>query len=285
MLTGVVECYRTNRMQEEWEKLGGTFLQVNPKHFSFESTPQGLKQLSIPELNQGVDAIFDVGYHNYPELSTYIKQLVDGGATLLSGSTMLQPQHQSSAINRYQVLSTIEAPVPKTYFTFKDAADQIIPFLEFPVIIKNLETSRKKGVYKADNEGQYNKIIGGLDSNTAPIAVKQYIPHKREHRVVVIDYKVEAILTRTGSNNEFLGAFTESAKREAQNIDEYKELCRIATACSEALNYNYVGFDILEDDNGNYWVVDINKRAMFEITETITGVNIAEKICALLWQS
>lgn len=161
--------------------------------------------------------------------------------------------------------------------------DYIEKTLGYPVIVKSSYGSLGKGVYKADDRAQLERLARKL----------QFSPHffqrcivesmGRDVRVIVIGGKVAAAMLRQSeidfrSNLELGG--------RGEKFDCPADMARLCIKTAEILGLDYCGIDVLLGENG-YYVCEVNSNAFFGGIERVTGVNVArlyaEHICRSIY--
>ncbi len=208
-------------------------------------------------------------------------------------------------------------PVPKTIFAplcysqnlktpeeFFEVAEKE---LSYPMIIKESYGSMGKGVYKAENRAELEKIQEKL--KTVPHLLQKYEGARRgtDMRVIVVGGRAAAAMLRINDNDfrsnialggrgikvDFAGATSATsaagatvatvaagsargaAACENNENSEYSEFIKLAERAARYLKADYCGVDLLFDKNGKPIICEVNSNAFFGEIEKVTGVNVA----------
>ncbi len=275
---------RVSRIAEEWEKLGGKAQLVYCNELVFESTGENFTLLE-PALNlTHVDAVFGTSSSIMSDYIYYVDQLVRAGAVTLSNDLSAQTTLQQSYMHRYAEVARAGIRTPKTIYFTARSLHSVVERIGYPFVLKKLRSSAKRGIKfmrsAADLELKWPKIA----NNDRVFVAKEYIKHRAEWRVTVVDGEVVSIFERRGTTEGLLAGFNSSAIRTPVDPASAENLCAVALKTCELLGYEMAGIDIVQDEQGELFVLDINKYFHFTSAEEITKVNVAEKIAQLLWK-
>ncbi len=159
-----------------------------------------------------------------------------------------------------------------------ETLDAVEKMLGYPVVVKTSYGSLGKGVYKADDREQLEKIAEELKCKSH--LFQQFISSSfgRDIRVIVIGGKFVAAMVRTSdgdfrSNLELGGAGTP--------FNPPREVINLCEKTAGILKLDYCGIDVLFGENG-YYICEVNSNAFFGGLEKVTGANIAEKYAAYI---
>jgi tetrahydromethanopterin:alpha-L-glutamate ligase len=99
-------------------------------------------------------------------------------------------------------------------------------------------------------------------------------PH--DYRIFVINKKVVAAMKRIGDtwvNNVAAGG-------RCENVEPNEKLTELALKATDALDIDYAGIDIIQDKNGEYFVLEVNSIPAWRGLQSVTKVNVAECLVA-----
>ena len=152
-------------------------------------------------------------------------------------------------------------------------AHDIIEKSNKKLIIKPLFGSQGAGVRLLEN----NKLPLPQDAFVDGVFyLQEYIdsgekPH--DYRVFVVNHQAVATMRRTG--NTWLSNVAQGAACEAV---EDSEIDRLAESASTILNIDYCGVDIIRDQSGKLYVLEVNSIPAWRGLQGVTHVNIADML-------
>ena len=152
--------------------------------------------------------------------------------------------------------------------TFKNVENA----LGYPLVIKTSYGSLGKGVFKADNRAELEKIANNL--KCTPHLFQQFIKSSsgRDIRVILIGGKFVAAMVRK-SNGDFRSNLELGGTAEA--IIPPQEVISLSERTASLLKLDYCGIDVLFGEQG-YYVCEVNSNAFFGGIEKATKVNVAK---------
>ena len=162
----------------------------------------------------------------------------------------------------------------------KDLLDGIERKLGYPVIVKESFGSLGKGVYKAGNRSELEKISEKV--KTMPHLFQKFVSESagRDIRVIVIGGRCVAAMERR-SGGDFRSNLELGGIGSPRDIDgNLRDICG---ATAEILGLDYCGIDVLESDKG-YLVCEVNSNAFFGGIERVTGINVAERYAEYIYE-
>lgn len=144
--------------------------------------------------------------------------------------------------------------------------------LGYPMIVKENYGSLGKQVYLVNNSAELRQIEDKLIH--IPHIFQEFISSSKglDYRVIVIGHKVVAYMKRENKNSYLSNLATGGS---ASVVELPKEFLDVAIKCSEILDLDYCGVDILQGPNGEPIVSEVNSNAFYEGIEKTTGVNVA----------
>mgnify|MGYP001557972742 CR=1 FL=1 len=185
-----------------------------------------------------------------------------------------------------QILSKSEIDIPRTAFAnHPDHSEKIIETLGgIPLIIKLLEGTQGLGVVLAETKKSAMSVIQAFYGLNANILVQEYIKESNGNdvRIFVIDNKVVGAIKRISNKEDFRSNLHRGGTAESIILTEQEK--QIAIKSAKALGLKIAGIDILQSDRGPL-VMEINSSPGLKGIETITGINIADKIVEFIEKS
>ncbi len=152
----------------------------------------------------------------------------------------------------------------------KKTLDDIESRLGYPMIVKQSYGSLGKGVFKADDRNQLNRLAEEL--KTEPHLFQKFIANSsgRDMRVIVIGGKVIGGILRE-SKNDFRSNIGLGAT--ATKIDVPQDAAEYAVKAADILGLDYCGIDFLLSPSP--MLCEVNSNAFFDGFESATGINVA----------
>jgi RimK family alpha-L-glutamate ligase len=144
----------------------------------------------------------------------------------------------------------------------------------YPVVVKATKGSFGKEVFRANNR---EELLAHIDSfKDRAFLLQRYIatPNNQDFRLQVIDGKMVAAVARQPSERgEFRANLTLGASGIA--IDPHPHLSELAIRASKAVGAITAGVDIVVDQQGSAYVLEVNSNAHFRRISEITGIDVA----------
>lgn len=181
-------------------------------------------------------------------------------------------QHGVFTINSIPVVPT------RIFYTRKQAESYDF---KYPVICKHDRGFQGRSVKKLDNRDQLLKQLYKIEEIKLGMWVWQdYLPLKWDIRVIVIGGKVLGAMRRSAQGEEFRSNFSLGGAVEKWELsDEDKN---IAQKVAEVCQLDYCGVDIMKDEMGNSYVLEVNRQCQFQGFEKSTGINVGKAVVDLV---
>ncbi len=191
---------------------------------------------------------------------------------------MNRPTCIEKTVNKYYTSALLEAggvPTPKTVVTenyrtamaiYKDMKD---------VIVKPLFGSLGLGIVRLTDEDTAHRVFRAWEACNYVYYIQEYIPHSnRDIRAFVLGSQVIASMLRIGDN--WKTNINRGARAEAIKISpELEGLCLKTAAI---LGADYLGVDILIDEEGKPYVIEANSVPGWKGLQETTSLDIASEI-------
>lgn len=180
-----------------------------------------------------------------------------------------------------QILSRSGLGIPRTVFAnFPKDADVVSLINKVggtPVIIKLLEGTQGVGVILAETENSAKSIIEAFSGLQTNILIQEFIKESKgvDIRAFVINGKVVGAMERQGAEGEFRSNLHRGGSGRVIKLTKEEKL--IAIKAAKVLGLNIAGVDMLRSNNGSL-IIEVNSSPGLEGIETVTGINIAQKI-------
>lgn len=161
-----------------------------------------------------------------------------------------------------------------TFLDLNQIADDILGRLACPVIVKRNSGTQAKNVYLCQDRQQIQSALTRIYSKQQieydHVAIAQeYIKPKHEYRVIAFNGSMEFVYRKFHKRAEFRGGTDlELWNRETDDQLVEEETLRSAmqsmvTAVMNILPVRYTGMDVIEDEKGKLWLLEMNGSPLF----------------------
>ena len=152
---------------------------------------------------------------------------------------------------------------------------------EYPVITKHEKGYQGKSVRKFENKKELEKFVNKInEKNLGMFLWQKCLPTRWDIRVVIVGGKAIGGMKRTALGEEFRSNFSLGGEVEVWNLsDKEKELAeKVAKVCG----LDYGGVDIMKDEEGNDYILEVNRQCQFQGFEKATGINVAQRVVEMI---
>jgi len=151
----------------------------------------------------------------------------------------------------------------------------------FPIIIKVSGGSCGIGTIKIDGWQNLISTVDYLITTKDKFIFRQFITAKSGCRMIVLGKEVIAAADFAMNENDFRNAALLSQVKYFSRA--YPQIVKeIALKATELANLNFSGADFLEDENGNYYLLEVNFPTGFAGLIDVCGVDIPLKMIQYL---
>ena len=161
------------------------------------------------------------------------------------------------------------------YKTIEAIENKILKEFELPVIIKRNRGATGKNVFLCKKEenmaGYVNRIFNINNKDYDYVALAQeYIKIDCEYRAIFFDQKLILLYEKDKSDAQYTGNLSplhwKGAKaRHITNANIISSIENFVQPIFQELPVKYAGFDIAMDNNGTYWLIEINSAPNYDI--------------------
>jgi RimK family alpha-L-glutamate ligase len=163
-------------------------------------------------------------------------------------------------------------------FVFTDPERISIDEGEYPVIVKSYLGSHGDGVKKVTSEAELLQ----LSKSDSPFLKQPFLPGGRDVRVIVLGGQPVGAMQRIAQGGNYLTNYSAGGEVELFDLTQNNEVGEIAVKAASVSKCEYSGVDLMQDVNGNWKVLEVNRSCQFEGFEQATGDNVAKKIISHL---
>ena len=152
---------------------------------------------------------------------------------------------------------------------------------EYPVIVKHERGSQGKSVRKIENRDELKEYLERInEKNVGMMLWQKYLPTRWDLRVIVIDGKAIGAMKRSAKGGEFRSNFSLGGDVNVWQLsDKERDLSeRVAKVC----NLDYCGVDIMKDEEGSDYILEVNRQCQFKGFEQAMGINVARKVVEMM---
>lgn len=169
--------------------------------------------------------------------------------------------------------------VPTRIFYTKEQV--LAEAFEYPIICKHERGYQGKSVRKFNNEEEMKAFLKRVDEkNVGMYLWQKCLPTKWDLRIIVLDGKAIGAMKRSAKGDEFRSNFSLGGSVEVWNLSEDDK--KIAEKVAKVCGLDYCGVDIMKDEEGNSFVLEVNRQCQFQGFEQSTGINVAKKVVEMI---
>lgn len=142
-------------------------------------------------------------------------------------------------------------------------SDMIIERLGLPMVAKELSSQRGVGVSLIKSKKDFNLLVSKL--STKNFMFQKFINKKEEFRVLVLGNTIGSYERKTSEDpNEFRNNVSLGAKEDFMNVERISEEVKsISIKSAQTLGVEIAGVDVVIDDEGKAWVLEVNRGPGF----------------------
>lgn len=182
----------------------------------------------------------------------------------------------------FQKLSQAAIPFPKSTVIFSDkSVDFALKDFKPPYVVKlgKYTLHQGKGVFKAENAVEVEKIITKHTKANPSFIVREFIPNDGDIRIFTIGYKAIAAMRRIPKKGDFRSNISRGAKGEIFDLESNPDVTSLAEDAAKVTHTQIAGVDIVINKNtGKKYVLEVNNGPQFMGIEKYTKANIALEI-------
>lgn len=183
-------------------------------------------------------------------------------------------------IAQHGVFLENEIPVvPTKIFYTKDQV--LAENWQYPVIAKHEKGYQGKSVRKFENEKELRKWVKKInEKNLGMFLWQKCLPTRWDIRVVIVDGKAIGGMKRSAVGEEFRSNFSLGGAVESWDLNEEER--NLAEKVARICGLDYGGVDIMKDEEGRNYILEVNRQCQFQGFEKATGINVAQKVVEMI---
>ncbi len=147
----------------------------------------------------------------------------------------------------------------------------------WPVIAKHEKGFQGKSVRKFENFKELKHFVKKInEKNVGMFLWQKYLPTKWDLRIIVLNGQAIGAMKRSAVGEEFRSNFSLGGNVEKWNLSENDR--QIAEKVAKVCGLDYCGVDIMKDEEGESYVLEVNRQCQFQGFEKSTGINVAKLV-------
>ena len=211
--------------------------------------------------------------------NTIIRMLEKDGVFCTNAKSYLNWERMDK-IKQHGVYVTNGIPVVATRVFYTKEQMESTAF-EFPVVCKHAGGFQGKSVIKIDSRKKLERFVERKnEKNLGMYLWQDYLTTRWDLRVIVVDGKVVGAMKRSAVGDEFRSNFSLGGEVEEWSISEAEKA--LAQKTAKVCGLNYCGVDIMKDEQGNNYILEVNRACQYKGFEKATGINVAGKVLEML---
>ncbi len=258
ILSRIFEVYSTQRLVEEAQALG---------HMAQLWTPAD----PYEDLDFKPDVVIArFGTYEFQQSLAFLQHFEKQNIPVINTSQSYQLSHNKWTVARE--LLKLEIPAPKSWLW---SPKQPPPYLNFPVVLKKLNSSQGRGVHLVNSLEELLQLRSEYPEED--LLLQEWIADARgeDYRAFVIGDQVVAGMKRTAAPGDFrsnlhLGGLAEKCELTEEEKKWALQLCR-------HLGLQMAGIDFLRSHTGSL-LLEANPCPGLEGIEACTGINLARRL-------
>jgi ribosomal protein S6--L-glutamate ligase len=278
ILSGRPDLYSTKRLLEESNKAGFESEIVNYRNIALGISTTTTSKVIIDGrfLNPCV-IVPRIGSRSSRYGAAVVRQFIGIGVkSTLSPGGILRARDK---LGTMQALSASNVPIPlSSAARTPSSISEIINLVDgVPIVVKLVEGTHGDGVVLAETKKAAESLLSAFHQLDADFIVQSFIKeaNNEDIRAVVVNGEVVAAMKRTASPDEFRANLHKGGSAEPIKLNDTEE--KVVIAAARSLGVDVAGVDFLRTEAGPL-VLEVNISPGLQGIETVTGINVAEKI-------
>lgn len=103
-----------------------------------------------------------------------------------------------------------------------------------------------------------------------------FLPTGEDYRIIVLGKKVLGAMKRVAAKGQVVTNV--AAGGRAEKVVVTKELRDLALRASKALACEFSGVDVMYDEKGRAFILEVNRYPVFKAFESVTGIDVAKEV-------
>lgn len=163
--------------------------------------------------------------------------------------------------------------IPSTY-SMDGTFEETVHLYGLPFIAKLAEGSLGKEVFKVTSKRQFQKFLRERNADGKLFLFQKFYTIGSDYRIFFLHGQVISVVERFNNKSEWR---TNVATSEPRLIVKDKDLTALGKRVGKAFGLDLVGLDVLQDENGEWRIIELNTLAQFALLERLSSENVAKK--------
>jgi ribosomal protein S6--L-glutamate ligase len=176
-----------------------------------------------------------------------------------------------------RVLSAAGIPVPNAVLinTPDAAASATAAVGGFPAVVKPVSGRQGQGVFLALDADSLHRYLAAAGDLRRGLVVQRFISPagRRDLRILVLGQQVAGASAMRPADGDFRSNFHLTGS--ADPVEPEPAIASLAVSAARALGLQIAGVDLVIDDRGRPWLMEVNYAPGFRGLEAATGLDIA----------
>jgi RimK family alpha-L-glutamate ligase len=272
LIIGPVDSLNTLDLEEEIKKIGNEVDVIRPIDLIFETFDKDFKVYANGVDLEDYDVLLFRGYNNsHVEASIFAENALHKKKILLD--EIVGRNYKENKLNEASLLSRSGIKHPKSYYIKKrESLEFIKGKLNYPVIVKPIDGSKGRDIYKLKNE---KELVDFLNKNNSGWLIQECLEIDGDVRVFVVNGRVLGAMKRYLIEGDYRSNVSLGAK--AEKFELTKEIKELALSATKAVGREIAGVD-LAYSKGKWYVIEVNATPQWQGFKKAIKINPAEAI-------
>lgn len=280
IFTRLPNAYAPKRMLDEITSLGHQGKIIDYAQVGFKLTAEKVEAYELEEKLKAPDAVI----FRAPGLDGFctairdalLKWLLSHNVRVLNSSTFSK-WSTLDKLTQHIVMQNSSIPfIESTVFTDPNLVSG--KDRTYPIIVKSYLGSHGDGVKKISGVDDFSS----LDVKDSPFLMQDFLKAGKDVRVIVLGKDVVGAMQRIAQDGAYLTNYSAGGDVELFDLNKNPEVADLAKAAAIAFECEYAGVDLMQDNEGKWRILEVNRSCQFEGFEKATGDNVAKKIIEYL---
>ncbi len=175
--------------------------------------------------------------------------------------------------------------VPTRLFFTKDQVKDGLEKMEgdfgWPIIVKHEKGYQGKSVRKFEDREELTRFVERIkEKNLGLFMWQKCLPTRWDLRVIVMGGRAIGAMKRMATGGEFRSNYSLGGKVQQWELTEGEKA--IAERVAQVCGLDYCGVDIMKNEQGDNFVLEVNRQCQFKGFEEATGINVAKMVAEML---
>lgn len=283
------EKYVPERIKKEAEKQGHDVDLVLYQNLIFQINPLEVKNLDLSQYQGLILRVAGTTRGGYIAFrNNLISYFLNQGKTCLNGRSYLRFPRLDK-LEQHFYFSQAGLPVIKTLCFGKktkkeEVIEKTVKELGLPVIAKPRFGSQGKGIYLLKSEEEIKKFLKRKEarqySDLGLWLFQKYLKTGEDFRIIVFRDKILGGMRRIAQEGMVVTNYSQGGEIEPFESEEEQKQLALKTA--KLFDLDYAGVDLIKDEKGKNYILEVNRSCQFKGFEKATGINVAGEIVKFL---